>query len=170
LALVVLGVFLVASTTGVALWFWPHKIAPIFMGIVMRRFHGQFAAAILLVVPLTILRAVLVWKGSGERVVRIVEAAAFVVLVLALLVPASLWPWDHIGGWTLSLWPLPETPPPSEPYSARELLTSGDLLAGARRVFYVLHGVVVPLTLIGVGAAFVHRRRRVMDERHGPPH
>lgn len=169
MAIVALGVLLVASITGLALWFWPHIVAPISLRMIMRRLHGQFAAATLLVVPLTILRAVLFRTESGERAVRVVEAAAFVALVLALLIPASLLPWDQIGGWTLSLWPLPERPVPSEPYSARELLTAGDLLlGGVRRRFYVLHGMMVPLALIGVGAAFIRRRRRMMNERQGP--
>lgn len=169
LALVVLGVFLVASITGLALWLWPHTLSiPIFIGIIARRLHGQFAAATLLVVPLTILRAVLFRKESGERAVRIVEAGASVALVIALLIPASLLPWDQIAGWALSLWPPPETPPPSEPYSARELLSAGKAIHEmARRRFLVIHCMVVPLALIGVGAAFIHRRRSVINERHG---
>lgn len=168
LALVVLGVFLMTSITGLALWFWPNTLTiPISIGIIMRSLHGHFAAAIILVVPLAILRAVLFRKESGERAVRIVEAAAFVALVIALSVPTSLLPREQIGGWALSLWPLPETPPPSEPYSARELLTAGKLNESVRRMFFVVHGVMVPLALIGVGAAFVHRRRRAMNERHG---
>lgn len=174
-ALVLLGVFLVTSITGLGLEFLGHIefdmasylewVIP--TGMILLSFHWRFAAVITLVAPMAILRAVLLRKESGKRAVPIVEAAMIVALAIALSVPPYLLPWKPIGGWVLSLLPEPALPSvDSMPYSAESLLTVGPFLSETtRRRIWVLHGITVPLALIGVGAAFVHRRRRVMKER-----
>lgn len=172
LALVVLGVFIVTLSTGLVLRLWHYTVPmpPFANSIVMRSLHAHFAAAIILVVPMSVFRAVLFRKETGERAVRIVEAAAFVALAIALSIPTPLLPWEQIAGWALSLWPAPDTPSVhSMHYSARELLTAGRALEETlHRRFWVVHGMTFPLALIGVVAAFIHRRRRVMNELHGP--
>lgn len=183
LAPVVFGVFLMTLITGFALWFPPYSLmgdptSDLFLvtSMMLVRVHGHFAAASLLVVPMVIARAVLLWKKSSKYAVRTVEVAAFVALLIALWDPTSLLPWRQLGGLVvsevLSLWPAPDPPlvlqdpfceiPGTCGYyiDARTLLNAGSLLSKFLWMrFWFFHAVLAPLALIGVGAAFIHRHR-----------
>lgn len=172
LALVLLGVLLVISITGLGLEllaqldFEPERYLEfdIPAGMILLRLHGSVATAIVFAAPMAVLRAVLLRKGSSERAVRIAEATAFVALVIGFSVPNSVWLWDQVAGWAHSIRDALDPPPePSMPISARDLLTAGQFISQAALFkFWVLHSVLVPLALIGVGAAFIRRRRSVM--------
>jgi hypothetical protein len=180
LALVVLVVFLVTSITGLALEFlsylytWPPSDIVVAAFMIVIRLHGHFAAATILVVPMAILRAVLVWKKSSKHAVRIVEVAAFVAVAIALWDPMSRLPLRELAGGMLShLYPPPlmraEPWMSSEPYDARKLLTAGSLISeSSRRIFYFFHAVLAPLLLIGTGAVFILWRRSAIKKRRDP--
>jgi hypothetical protein len=183
LAVAVLGVFLMASITGLVLdlvpWTatWPPSDSSVVISMLLVRLHGHFAAAMILVFPMVIVRAVLLRRGSSKYAVLIMEVAAFVALAIALWDPTSLLPWREIPlSPVLSLFSAPDPPPvlhspfcglvECERIDTRELLTAGRHLYKALRMrFWFFHAVLVPLALIAVGAVFINWRRSAINER-----
>jgi hypothetical protein len=167
LAPVVLGVFLMTLITGLGLWFLLYSVtgrpyAPLpETCMILIRVHGRFAAAMILAVPMAILRAVLLWKESSKYAIRIVEVAALVALAIGLWDPTSLLTWRELADGVLSLWPGADMlPPPFAPsYDARDILAGRYFEKASRMQLGFFHAVIAPLALIGVGAVFIHRRR-----------